>query len=65
MGETPVLFVKIERLRRLYRAERISVPVSRGADGTFGLGLSDDNEVSKYSRRRRSILTKSTDVFLV
>lgn len=47
MGETPVLFVKIERLRRLYRTERIAVPVARGADGTFGLGLTDDNEVSK------------------
>jgi hypothetical protein len=47
MGDTPVLFIKIERLRRLYRAERIAVSVARGPDGTFGLGLTDDNEVSK------------------
>jgi len=47
MGDTPVLFVKIERLRRLHRAEHLAVPVSRGADGKYGLGLTDDNEVIK------------------
>lgn len=43
--DTDVLFLKIERLRRLYRSEILTVPVERGDNGTFGLGLSDDNEV--------------------
>lgn len=47
MGETPVLFLKVERLRRLFRARKYLVPVARGPDGTFGLGLTDDNEVMK------------------
>jgi hypothetical protein len=45
--DTQVLFLKIERLRRLFTSERLKVRVSRGADGSFGLGLSDDNEVLK------------------
>ena len=42
------LFLKVERLRRLYKGRLMNVQVRRGEDGTFGLGLTDDNEVSKF-----------------
>ena len=37
------LFVKVERLRRLHESSLLDVPCERGPDGTFGLGLTDDN----------------------
>ena len=42
------LFVKIERLRRLHRADEFVITVRRGDDGTFGLGLSEDNEIIHF-----------------
>ena len=48
MAET--LFLKVERLRRLRTATLLSDIVVRrgGEDGTFGIGLSDDNEVNIF-----------------
>uniref|UniRef100_A0A7S0P1K6 PDZ domain-containing protein n=1 Tax=Calcidiscus leptoporus TaxID=127549 RepID=A0A7S0P1K6_9EUKA len=46
MGDT--LFVKIERLRRLFRCTTLSVRVQRGEGGGFGLGLSEDNEILEF-----------------
>ena len=37
------LFLKIDRIRRLRAATSITACVRRGPDGSFGLGLSDDN----------------------
>ena len=37
------LFVKVERLRRLHESSLLDVPCERGPDGSFGLGLTDDN----------------------
>mmetsp|Transcript_49769 Transcript_49769/g.82586 ORF Transcript_49769/g.82586 Transcript_49769/m.82586 type:complete len:274 (+) Transcript_49769:85-906(+) len=42
------LFVKIERLRRLHKCKLKAVKVQRGEDGTFGLGLSEDNVVFEF-----------------
>lgn len=42
------LFVKLERLRRLHPADEFVVTVQRGEDGTFGLGLSEDNEILQF-----------------
>ena len=42
------IFVKIDRLRRLYRADEYIYTVRRGEDGTFGLGLSEDNEIINF-----------------
>lgn len=47
-----VVFLKIEKLRRLYPCERFSVQVQRGEDGTFGLGLTEDNEVVEFHHDR-------------
>ena len=47
-GEPNTVFVKIERLRRLHSAREFVHDVSRGEDGTFGLGLSEDNEIIKF-----------------
>lgn len=42
------LFVKIEKLRRLYSSSMHKVVVHRTDDGSFGLGLSEDNSVVKF-----------------
>ena len=46
MAET--LFVKVERVRRLHSAKLVDVDVHRGEDGSFGIGLSDDNVVTNF-----------------
>ena len=46
MAET--LFVKVERVRRLHSARLVDVDVHRGEDGSFGIGLSDDNVVTNF-----------------
>ena len=47
MAET--LFLKVERVRRLRAATLLpEVTVRRGEDGSFGIGLSDDNEVTTF-----------------
>ena len=46
--EPTTLFVKIERLRRLHRSQEHVYTVRRGEDGTFGLGLSEDNEIITF-----------------
>ena len=47
-GEPNHLFVKVERLRRLHRSRLSTVRVRRGDDGTFGLGLTEENQVSAF-----------------
>lgn len=42
------LFIKVERLRRLHRSDELVYRVRRGEDGTFGLGLSEDNEIVHF-----------------
>ena len=42
------LFVKVERVRRLHRARLVEVDVHRGEDGSFGIGLSDENEITNF-----------------
>uniref|UniRef100_A0A7S0Q331 PDZ domain-containing protein n=1 Tax=Coccolithus braarudii TaxID=221442 RepID=A0A7S0Q331_9EUKA len=42
------LFVKIERLRRLYQCTALSVRVQRSEAGGLGLGLSDENEIVEF-----------------
>ena len=51
------LFVKIERLRRLHRSDQHIFTVRRGEDGTFGIGLSDDNEVTTFYHSHRAHVT--------
>ena len=46
--EPTTLLVKVERLRRLYKADDYVHTVRRGEDGTFGLGLSEDNEIIAF-----------------
>ena len=46
MSET--LFVKVERVRRLHKARLLEVEVHRGEDGSFGIGLSDENEIINF-----------------
>ena len=46
--EPTMIFVKVERLRRLQNAEEFVHAVRRGEDGTFGLGLSEDNVIVKF-----------------
>ena len=46
MSET--LFVKVERVRRLHSARLVEVDVHRGEDGSFGIGLSDENVVTNF-----------------
>ena len=51
------LFVKVERLRRLQRATEYTYTVRRGDDGSFGLGLSEDNEIVHfYHEENTSVL---------
>lgn len=48
-ASTPnTLFVKIERLRRLHVSHESTRIVRKGPDGSYGLGLSEDNEVVKF-----------------
>ena len=46
MSET--LFVKVERVRRLHSARLVEVDMHRGEDGSFGIGLSDENVVTNF-----------------
>ena len=46
MAET--LFLKVERVRRLHNARLTEVDVQRGEDGSFGIGLSDENEITNF-----------------
>ena len=46
MSET--LFVKVERVRRLHSARLVEVDVQRGEDGSFGIGLSDENIITNF-----------------
>ena len=48
MAACNTLFIKVERLRRLQRAAEYVHTVKRGEDGSFGLGLSDDNEIIRF-----------------
>lgn len=48
MATCNTLFVKVERLRRLYPAQEHTFQVRRGEDNSFGLGLSEDNEVIHF-----------------
>ena len=40
------LLLKVERVRRLYESSLLALPVERGEDGTFGLGLTEENELA-------------------
>jgi hypothetical protein len=42
------IFVKVERLRRLQKGTEAVHTVRRGEDGSFGLGLSEDNEIINF-----------------
>jgi len=46
MSET--LFVKVERVRRPHSARLVEVDVHRGEDGSFGIGVSDENVVTNF-----------------
>lgn len=46
--EPNTLFVKVERLRRLHQSDEYVHTVRRGEDGTFGLGLSEDNQIIDF-----------------
>lgn len=46
--ECTTIFVKVERVRRLQRATEAVHTVKRGEDGSFGLGLSEDNEIIHF-----------------
>ena len=52
MAET--LFVKVERVRRLHSARLVDVDVHRGEDGSFGIGLSDDNVVTNFHHSKNT-----------
>ena len=56
MAET--LFLKVERVRRLRAATLLpDISVRRGEDGSFGIGLSDDNEVTTFHHSHRAHVT--------
>ena len=46
--ECTTIFVKIESVRRLQQATEAVYTVRRGGDGSFGLGLSEDNEIIHF-----------------
>lgn len=48
------LFVKVERLRRLFLSREQVVTAKRGEDGTFGLSLSEDNVITSFNHRENS-----------
>ena len=49
------LFLKVERLRRLHESSLHSLPCERGRDGTFGLGLTDDNELAHFYHQTNGV----------
>ena len=42
------IFVKVERLRKLQRAVTSTPTVRHGEDGSFGLGLTEDNQITQF-----------------
>ena len=60
-AEPTTLFVKIERLRRLHRSEEHVYTVRRGEDGTFGLGLSEDNEIITFYHQQNADVLRLGD----
>ena len=48
------IFVKVERLRKLQRATTSTPTVRRGEDGTFGLGLTEDNQITQFHHQENA-----------
>jgi len=59
--EPNTLFIKVERLRRLYRSDEHVFTVRRGEDDTFGLGLSEDNEIVTFYHQANSHVLRLGD----
>ena len=57
------LFLKIDRIRRLRAATSITACVRRGPDGSFGLGLSDDNALLElhHDENKHALRTGAVD----
>lgn len=53
--------MKIERLRRLQCADELVHTVRRGDDGTFGLGLSEDNEIVAFHHEQNADVLRLGD----
>lgn len=59
--EPTTIFVKVERLRRLHRSDELVYTVRRGEDGTFGLGLSEDNEIVAFYHEQNTDVLRLGD----
>ena len=59
--EPNTLFIKVERLRRLYRSDEHVFTVRRGEDDSFGLGLSEDNEIVTFYHEANSHVLRLGD----
>lgn len=59
--EPTTLFIKVERLRRLHRSDERVFTVRRGEDGTFGLGLSEDNEIVTFYHEQNADVLRLGD----
>jgi hypothetical protein len=59
MSET--LFVKVERVRRLHSARLVDVDVHRGEDGSFGIGLSDENVLTNFHHPTNAVCLQLGD----
>lgn len=59
MAET--FFLKVERVRRLHNARLTEVDVQRGEDGSFGIGLSDENEITNFHHETNAPLLQVGD----
>ncbi|KAL1503682.1 hypothetical protein AB1Y20_012155 [Prymnesium parvum] len=55
------LFVKVERFRRLHESTLLDILCERGEDGTFGLGLTDDNEIVHFYHQTNSGMLRVGD----
>jgi len=51
----------VERLRRLHRSDELVYTVRRGEDGTFGLGLSEDNEIVAFYHEQNTDVLRLGD----
>jgi hypothetical protein len=59
--EPNTLFVKIERLRRIRPALEYIYTVRHGEDRSFGLGLTEDNEIIKFYHEENSNVLRIGD----